>query len=96
MKQGILAAAVAALVAGNAYGNALEEITIVGSQAYPLNIFPGYAAESSFFDGAIGSYAPSLWDFLLGCGGVAAALLVALLVLRVLPILPQQLQAEES
>ena len=70
-------------------------VIIIGSQAYPLNIFPGYDAESSFFDGAIGDYSPSLWELLLGCGGVAAALLLALLCLRVLPILPLALPREE-
>ena len=69
-------------------------VIIIGSQAYPLNIFPGYDAESSFFDGAIGDYSPSLWELLLGCGGVAAALLLALLCLRVLPILPLALPRE--
>lgn len=69
-------------------------VIIIGSQAYPLNIFPGYHAESSFFDGAIGDYTPSLWELMLGCGGVAGALLIALLSLRVLPILPHGLPRE--
>jgi molybdopterin-containing oxidoreductase family membrane subunit len=69
-------------------------IIIVGGQAFPLNIFPGYAVESSFFDGAIGEYAPSLWEFLLGLGGVTSAALIALLAIRVLPIMPEGLPAE--
>ena len=71
-------------------------VIIVGGQAFPLNIFPGYLVESSFFDGAIGSYAPSPWEVMLGLGGVASALLIALLCLRVLPILPQQLTPEQQ
>jgi molybdopterin-containing oxidoreductase family membrane subunit len=69
-------------------------IIIVGGQAFPLNIFPGFAVESSFFDGAIGEYAPSLWEFLLGLGGVTSAALIALLAIRVLPIMPEGLPAE--
>jgi len=66
-------------------------VIIIGGQAFPLDIFPGYRADSSFFDGVIGAYTPSLWELLLGCGGFTAALLIALLGVRVLPILPRSL-----
>jgi len=69
-------------------------VIIIGGQAFPLNIFPGYVVESSFFDGAIGEYTPSLWEFLLGLGGVGIAALIALLGIRVLPIMPESLPAE--
>jgi molybdopterin-containing oxidoreductase family membrane subunit len=69
-------------------------VIIIGGQAFPLDIFPGYQVESSFFDGVINSYNPSLWEFLLGCGGVTVALLIALLGIRVLPILPTGLPGE--
>lgn len=49
---------------------------IVGGQAFPLEIFPGAAVASSFQDGAVASYAPSLPELLLGLGGVAAAVLI--------------------
>ena len=65
-----------------------------GTMAYPLNIFPGYLVDSSFADGAINAYSPSLWEFLLGCGGVTCALLIALLVIRILPIMPEKLPQE--
>ena len=71
-------------------------IIIVGGQAFPLNIFPGYVVESSFADGVVNAYAPSLWEFLLGIGGVTAAILIALLVVRVLPIMPEALEAERD
>ena len=35
-------------------------VIIIGGQAYPLNIVPGYRLQSSFFDGVIAHYAPSL------------------------------------
>ncbi len=66
-------------------------IIIVGGQAFPLNIFPGYIVESNFFDGVINDYTPSLWEFLLGCGGVTSAVLITLLAIRVLPIMPDGL-----
>ena len=69
-------------------------VIIIGGQAFPLNIFPGYVVESSFFDGVIGQYSPSLWEFLLGFGGVGSAALIALLGIRVLPIMPESLPGE--
>jgi molybdopterin-containing oxidoreductase family membrane subunit len=69
-------------------------VIIIGGQALPLNIFPGYQVESSFFDGTINAYAPSLWELLLGLGGVTSAMLIALLGVRVLPILPLDLARE--
>jgi len=71
-------------------------VIIIGGQAFPLDIFPGYQVHSSFFDGAIGSYTPSLWEILLGCGGFAVALLIALLGVRVLPILPRGLPGGDA
>ncbi len=62
---------------------------IVGAQAYPLNIFPGFQASSSFFDGAINSYTPSLPEILLGISGISIAMLIAALAFRLLPFLPQ-------
>jgi molybdopterin-containing oxidoreductase family membrane subunit len=69
-------------------------VIIIGGQAFPLNIFPGYIIDSSFADGAINAYSPSLWEFLLGFGGVTCALLIALLVIRILPIMPEKLAQE--
>jgi len=69
-------------------------IIIIGGQAYPLNIFPGYVVDSSFYDGVVNSYVPSLWEFLLGIGGLTGALLIALLAIRVLPIMPEKLPGE--
>lgn len=64
-------------------------VFIVGGQAWPLDIFPGYSASSSFGDGAIASYAPSLPEILLGLGGMAAAFLITTVGVRVLRFLPQ-------
>ena len=71
-------------------------VIIIGGQAYPLNLFPGYRVESSFVDGVVADYLPSGWEFLLGLGGIAVAVLAALLAIRVLPILPERLAAEND
>ncbi len=94
--QGSPRALVAACVLVVAGGFAQLYIVIIGGQAYPLNIFPGYLVESSFHDGAINAYQPSAWEWLLGFGGLTAAVLAVLLIVRVLPILPESLRAGES
>lgn len=66
-------------------------VLIIGGQAYPLILFPGTEVSSSFFDGIIASYTPSLPEVLLGLGGVALALTMILLAVRVLGFLPDSL-----
>jgi molybdopterin-containing oxidoreductase family membrane subunit len=67
---------------------ALLYVFIIGGQAWPLEIFPGYQASSSFGDGQITAYAPRLPELLLGMGGVAIALLITVVGVRVLPFAP--------
>lgn len=69
-------------------GFALLYVFIIGGQAYPLNIFPGYEVTSSFGDGQIGLYQPSLPEFLLGCGGLGIAFLITTVSVRVLNFIP--------
>jgi molybdopterin-containing oxidoreductase family membrane subunit len=64
-------------------------VLIVGGQAFPMDIFPGYTENSSYFDGVVAGYHPSLPELALGFGGIGLALLIALLATRVLPFLPQ-------
>ncbi|MCP5367871.1 MAG: polysulfide reductase NrfD [Hyphomicrobiales bacterium] len=72
-------------------GVAQMYVTIVGGQAYPLNLFPGYEASSSFFDGAITAYAPSVPEIALGLSGVAMALAIVTVALKVLPFAAEDL-----
>ena len=67
---------------------ALLYVFIIGGQVFPLEIFPGHVVSSSFFDGAVDPYRPSLPEWLLGLGGIAAAYLLTLVGLRVLPLMP--------
>jgi len=63
-------------------------VFIIGGQAFPLSIFPGYEVSSSFGDGAFGSYAPSLPEAFLGFGGLAIAYLITLIGIRVFKTMP--------
>jgi Ni/Fe-hydrogenase subunit HybB-like protein len=69
-------------------GFAFLYVFIIGGQAYPLDIFPGYQVKSSFGDGQIGLYTPSLPEFLLGCGGLGIAFLITTVSIRVLNFIP--------
>jgi molybdopterin-containing oxidoreductase family membrane subunit len=64
-------------------------VFIIGGQAYPLSIFPGYEVSSSFGDGRIGIYHPSLPEIMLGTGGLAIAFLITIISTRVLNSVPR-------
>ncbi len=66
-------------------------VIIIGGQAYPLVMFPGMEESSSFFDGVVASYTPSLPEILLGAGGIGLSLAVLVLMLAVLDFLPSDL-----
>ncbi len=72
-------------------GIAQMYVTIIGAQAYPLDMFPGLIERSSFYDGVVHSYTPSLPEVFLGLGGVAIALLVTTFAIKVLRLLPASL-----
>jgi molybdopterin-containing oxidoreductase family membrane subunit len=66
-------------------------VLIIGGQAYPQLMFPEKEVASTFFDGVVASYAPSLPELALGVGGVALALALTAVALKVLPFLPRSL-----
>jgi molybdopterin-containing oxidoreductase family membrane subunit len=66
-------------------------VFIIGGQAFPLSIFPGYEVSSSFGDGAIGQYQPSLPEVLLGLAGVAIAFVITAVGIRVLDFVPHEI-----
>lgn len=72
-------------------GMAQMYVTIIGAQAYPLDLFPGLIEKSSFFDGEVHAYVPSMPELFLGLGGVAIALLVTQFAVKVLRLLPASL-----
>jgi molybdopterin-containing oxidoreductase family membrane subunit len=75
-------------------GLAQMYIIIIGGQAYPLEMFPGKEVSSSFFDGIVNAYSPSLPEVVLGIGGVAIALAAVVVGIRVLRFLPTSLADE--
>jgi molybdopterin-containing oxidoreductase family membrane subunit len=81
---GVTAAAALVLVGAFAWLYAF----IVGGQAYPLEIFPGAEVRSSFADGVVARYVPSLPEVLLGIGGLGAAFLVTTIGMRLFDMLP--------
>ncbi|WP_295444895.1 NrfD/PsrC family molybdoenzyme membrane anchor subunit [uncultured Thiodictyon sp.] len=76
-------------------GLATLYVLVIGSQAYPLQMFPGHIIlESGFFDGVkseTATYRPTIPEFLLGLGGVAVALIITAVGVRVLQFLPESL-----
>lgn len=69
-------------------GFAQVYVIVIGGQAYPLEMFPGMEVSSSFNDGVISSYTPSLPEIGLGLGGVALACLIVLFGIKLLRFLP--------
>ena len=76
-------------------GLAALYVIIIGGQAYPLEMFPGQTIlESGFHDGVAGAvawYSPSIPEVLLGIGGIAVALIITAVGVRVLQFLPESL-----
>jgi len=67
-------------------------VIIIGGQAFPLVLFPGMDVKSSFFDGVVRSYIPTLPEFLLGIGGISVAVLIIMIGLKALRFLPTSLE----
>lgn len=69
-------------------------VILIGGQAYPLVLFPGYEVSSSFADGVINSYSPSLPELVLGFSGIAIAMAMMVVGMRVLRLTPASLADE--
>lgn len=72
-------------------GLASMYVIIIGGQAYPIEMFPGKIVESSFFDGGIKAYTPTLAETMLGIGGFALSLIMIALVVKILRVLPDNM-----
>ncbi|MDH5394936.1 MAG: polysulfide reductase NrfD [Gammaproteobacteria bacterium] len=75
-------------------GLAQMYVIIIGGQAYPLELFPGKEVTSSFYDGIVNSYYPTLAETLLGIGGIAVSLFIVAFAVKVLRFLPESLADE--
>ena len=69
-------------------------VIIIGGQAYPLELFPGKEVSSSFFDGVVNSYSPTLAEALLGIGGFAVTLFMVAFAVKIMKFLPESLADE--
>jgi Ni/Fe-hydrogenase subunit HybB-like protein len=72
-------------------GFAQVYVIVIGGQAWPLNLFPGMEVSSSFYDGVVASYVPSVPEIGLGLAGVALAGLIVLFGIKILRFLPATL-----
>ena len=88
-----IAAAAACVILG---GLAQLYVLLIGGQAYPQLMFPDKHVSSSFFDGVVAAYTPSLPEVALGVGGVALALALVAVALKILPFLPQSLADSDA
>ena len=66
-------------------------VLIIGGQVYPLTLFPGMEVSSSFYDGVVVNYTPSLLEIGLGLGGISLAGLIVLFGIKLLRFLPTTL-----
>jgi len=83
-----LIAAAALVVIG---GFAQLYVILIGGQAFPLVMFPNATVESSFYDGQLYEYVPSIWEMMLGLGGIALTLVMVVVGVKVLRFLPESL-----
>ncbi len=84
-RQALTVASVLSILGGFAF----IYVTIIGGQAYPLNLFPGMEVSSSFLDGEVSRYTPTLPEVLLGLAGVSIAMLATGIAMKLLPFLPK-------
>jgi len=79
-------------------GFALVYVILIGGQAYPLELFPGYEITSSFESSAhsaLYNYTPSGYEILLGLMGVALTLAMTVVAIKNLRFLPESLADSE-
>ena len=66
-------------------------VIVVGGQAYPMEVFPGFQVSSPFYDGTVSPYTPTFLELFLGLGGLALAIAITFLAMKFLRILPTNL-----
>ena len=72
-------------------------VIVIGGQAFPVTLFPGHEVlESSFLDGVVTRYVPSLPEALLGVAGIAIAMTIVAVVARMMRVLPEHLLDPEA
>lgn len=69
-------------------------VIIISGQAFPLDLFPGYTESSSFQDGIISPYTPSMYEFMLGLGGIGISAVIYIFAIMILDFTPKSLDNE--
>lgn len=70
-------------------------VIIIGGQSFPINLFPGMEITSTYFDGQIGTYTPTLPELFLGLSGIALMVAITMVATAVFPFLPISLADPE-
>lgn len=70
-------------------GLAALYVIIIGGQAYPLEMFSGKEIISGY--GGVIEYIPTLAEIMLGIGGICVSVIATFFIIRILPILPENL-----
>lgn len=94
LKNNRLALALAALLAVVG-GFFFIYVNLIGGQAYPLILFPNADVTSSFADGVVNHYTPTLDETLLGVAGFALSIVLVVVAMKVLRLLPSSLADEK-
>ena len=87
-RQMIAAACVMVIIGGLAQ----MYVIIIGGQAFPMSLFPGYEVSSSFYDGVVMAYTPSIWETALGIAGMAISMILVMIAIKVLPFAATSLE----
>jgi molybdopterin-containing oxidoreductase family membrane subunit len=66
-------------------------VIVIGGQAFPMTLVPGYEASSTFSDGIVSDYSPSKWELMLGLGGVAVSLVIVTMAMKIFRLIPESL-----
>lgn len=69
-------------------------VIIISGQAFPLDLFPGYTESSSFQDGIVSPYTPSMYEFMLGLGGIGISAVIYIFAIMILDFTPKSLDNE--
>jgi len=70
-------------------GLAQMYVTIIGGQAFPMQMFPGHEVTSTFYDGVVAQYNPTVYEWLLGIGGVGITFVLTVIAVRAFKFMPQ-------
>lgn len=66
-------------------------VILIGGQSYPLVLFPNSETSSTYADGEFINYSATMPEYLLGIGGVALALALVVVGMKIFRLIPSSL-----